>query len=77
MLLCLAGLLDGMNHCECLLSALFRIPLNTVLEALPSFILAAWHLLGPCLFAHIRILDGLLQVSLCWGKFALSFTGVA
>lgn len=77
MLLWLADLLAGLNHCECPLSAFFQIPLNTVLEALPSVISAAWHLLGPCLFAHIRLLDGLLQVSLSCGQVAWAFGGVA
>lgn len=70
------GLLAELNHCECPLSAFFEIPLKTVLEALPSCILAAWHLLGPCLIAHTRLLDGLLQVSLSCGQLALVFAGV-
>ena len=77
MLLGLASLFAGLNRCECLLSAFFRIPLNTVLETLPSVILAAWHVLGPCAFAHIRLLDGLLEVSLSCGQLALALGGVA
>lgn len=77
MLLWLAGLLAGLNHCECLLSEFFGIPVKIVLEALPSVILAAWHLLAPCLLAHVRLLDGLLRVSLSCGQFALAFAGVA
>lgn len=69
-------LLAGLNYCEYPLSAFFGIPVKTVLEALPSFILAAWHLLGPCLCAHVRLLDGLLQVSLSCGQLALAFAGV-
>jgi hypothetical protein len=70
------GLLAGLNCCECPLSAFFGIPVKTALEALPSFLLAAWHFLGPCLCAHIRLLDGLLQVSLSCGQLALAFAGV-
>ena len=76
MLLWFDGLVAGLNCCECPLSAFFGIPVKTVLEALPSFILEAWHLLGPCLCAHIRLLDGLLQASLSCGQLALAFAGV-
>lgn len=71
------GLLGGLNHWECPLSAFFGIPVKTVLEALQSVILAAWHLLGPCLLADVRLLDGLLQVSFPCVQFALAFAGIA
>lgn len=70
------GLLAGLNRCECPSSAFSGIPVKAVLEALPSIILAAWHLFGPCLFTHVRLLDDLLQVSLSWGQLALAFAGV-
>lgn len=69
------GFLAGLNHCQCPLSTFFGIPVKTVLEVLQSVILAAWHL--PCLFAHIRFLDGLLQVSLPCVQLALAFAGIA
>lgn len=77
MLLWLAGLVAGLNYCECPFSAFFRIPMSTVFEALPSVILAAWQVFGPCLLTHIRLLDGLLQVSLSCGQLALALAGAA
>ena len=73
----LASLSGALNHAACLLSAFFGFPVKTLLEVLPSVILAAWHVLEPCLFAHIRLLDGLLQVSLSCGQLLLAFAGVA
>lgn len=69
----LASLVGGLSHAACLLIAIVGMPVKALWEALPSVILAVWHLLGPCLFAHSGLLEGLLQVSLSCAQFVLAF----
>lgn len=68
----LASLFEGLSHAACLLTVFFGLPVEILWKALPSFILAVWHLSGPCLFAHSGLLYGLLQVSLSCGHFVLA-----
>lgn len=56
------------------LSRFFGIPLEMVLEALPSLLLAARHMLQPCAFGHIGLLERLLQLSSSW-PLVLTLTG--
>ena len=53
---------------------LFGISLRMALETLPSVLLMGWHMLQPCVFGHLRLLDGLLQVFVSW-QFVLTLTG--
>ena len=69
----LAGL-AGIEKIASALVSFFCIPLRMALETLPSILLIAWHIFQPCGFSHLRLLEGLFQVSLSW-KFALILTG--
>lgn len=73
----LSSLIGGMGHEACVWSAFFEIPLRSALGALASVILAAGHLLVPYLFGHARLLESLLQVTVCGGKLFLTFLGAA
>ena len=50
------------------------IPLGMALETLPTIVLTAWHIFQPCALGHLRVLEGLLQVSAPW-QFVLMLTG--
>lgn len=76
-LLGLAGLAGGLDHPPCLMSAFVEVSLRVVLGALSWIISPAWQALGPCLFGHSGILDGLLQVSIGNWQLILTFTGLA
>jgi len=63
--------LAGMEQIVSALGCFFSAPLNMALEALPSILLAGWHMLQPCAFGHWGLLERLLQVSLSW-RFVLT-----
>jgi hypothetical protein len=53
------------------------MPVRTMLEALPSIFLAAWHVWQPCALLHLGFLEGLLEISAsCW-LFVLTLARVA
>ncbi|PYT98299.1 MAG: hypothetical protein DMG38_16210 [Acidobacteria bacterium] len=62
---------------KCGLIYLLGIPVKVAIEALPSILLAAWHLLQPCALVHLRFLDGLLRISVSWLPCVLALAGVA
>ena len=66
----LVGMQQVTSHLACFLG----IPLEIVLDTLPSILLRGWHILQPCGFGHPRLLEGLLHVSLSW-KLLLTLTG--
>jgi len=67
----LAGLV-GMEQITTGLVCVFSISLKMTLETLPSILLAAWHILQSCAFGHLRLLEGLLQVSVLWQFLTLA-----
>lgn len=76
-LLGLAGWIGSLSHVACLLSAFFEVPLTTALGVFSSVILATWQLRLPCLFGHTRLLESLLQVTLCGWQLFFAFAGAA
>ncbi len=72
----LAGL-SSLSQAACPLSDFLGIPLRTVLEALPSVLPALWHAVQPCVLGHQRLLECLLQVSVCGWQLALTLAGAA
>lgn len=66
----LVGMQQVTSHLACFLG----IPLEIVLDTLPSILLRGWHLLQPCAFGHLRLLEGLLHVSVSW-KLVQTLTG--
>ena len=77
LLLGLAGLTDGVGQAGCLLSAFLEIPLQVALGALSWVLLESWQLLVPCLFGHRRLLESLLQMTVCGWQLLLAFAGAA
>jgi hypothetical protein len=67
--------LAGMKQIVSALSCCFGTPLNMALETLPSILSAVWHMLQPCAFGHLGLLERLLQVSISW-HFVLTLAGV-
>lgn len=61
----LTGLI-GMQQIASRLGCLLGIPLEIVLETLPSILLRVFHIFQPCAFGHLGLLEGLLQVSASW-----------
>ena len=58
--------LTGLSVMEQIASGLgssFGILLAMALEMAPSVLLAAWHILQPCVFVHIGFLERLLEIS--------------
>jgi hypothetical protein len=73
----LAALVGSLDQSVCRLSEFLGISLRVALEAIPSILLAAWHLLEPCALCQLRFLDGLLQVSIsCW-QFVVTLAAAA
>ena len=66
----LVGMQQITSHLACLLA----VPLEILLDTLPSILLRSWHILQPCAFGHLRLLEGLLRVSVSW-KIVLTLTG--
>lgn len=61
----------------CGLTHLLGIPVKVALEPLPSILLAAWPMLQPCAFGHLRLLEGVLQIFVsCW-QCVLTLAGLA
>jgi len=73
----LSSLIGGLGHEACVWSAFFEILLRPALGALASVILAAGHLLVPYLFGHTRLLESLLEVTVCGLQLFLTFLGAA
>ena len=73
----LAGLVSSADHVACLLSCFMGIPVGAALEALPSMVLGARHIVQPCALGHLRLVEGILQISVsCW-QVVLTLAGVA
>jgi hypothetical protein len=73
----LAGSIGSLDQAACGLSDFIGSPLAIALQTLPSIILKAWHLLEPCALGHLRLLEGLLQISAsCW-QFVATLAGAA
>jgi len=66
--------LAGMEQVVSALDCFFGNPLNMALETLPSILIAAWHMLQPCAFGHLGLLERLLQISLS-RQVVLTLTG--
>ena len=66
--------LIGMEQITSRLVCVFGISLKIALETLPSILLTAWDILQPCAFGHLRLLEGVLQVSVSL-QFVLTLTG--
>lgn len=69
----LAGLV-GMQQITSHLACFLGIPLEIALHPLPSILLRGWHILQPCAFGHLRLLEGLPHVSVSW-RLVLTLTG--
>ena len=67
----LTGLI-GMQQLTSRLACFLGIPLEIALETLPSIFLRVLHILQPCAFGHLRLLEG-LQVPVSW-HFILAVT---
>lgn len=76
-LLGLARWIGGLGHAACLLSVLFEIPPRIELGAVSSVLLATWQVLVPCLFGRTRLLESLLQVTVCGWQLVLTLLGAA
>ena len=67
----------GLATVHSLLIDLFGMPVKAVMEALPSILVVACHMLQPCALVHLKFSEGVLQISLsCW-QFVLTLAGVA
>lgn len=69
----LTGLV-GMQQITTHLACFLGVPLEIALDMLPSILLRSWHLLQPCAFGHLRLLQGLPHVCVSW-KLVLTLTG--
>ncbi len=73
----LAGLAGSLDQVACHVSSFLGVPARAALETLPSILLASRHILQPCALGHLRLLEGLLQISIsCW-QVILTLAGVA
>ena len=61
----------------CVLTHFLGIPVKVAIKALPSILLAVWHISRPCPLVHLRFLDGLLQISVSWWQCVLTLAGMA
>ncbi len=75
-LLGLAALAGSLDQAACRVSCFLGIPMRAALEALPSILLAAWHILQPCALGHLRLVEGVVQISVCCLQFVLTLAGV-
>jgi len=73
----LSGLVSSLDGTICRLATFLGIPSWAAGETVPSIVLGAWHILQPCAFGHLRLLEALLQISgPCW-QFVLTLAGAA
>ena len=76
-LLGLAGSVGVLDHFAGRWSEFFRIPLRVAIETLPSIFVGAWPISELYILGHLRVLEGLLQVSAsCW-QIVLTLARVA
>jgi len=75
-LLGFAGLVGSLGQVRCGLGYFLGVSLSAAFDILPSLLLEAWHILQPCTPIHLRLLEGLLQVSISW-QFVLNLAGAA
>ena len=76
-LLGLAGSVGTLDHLTGRWSEFFCIPLRVAIETLPSIFLGAWQISEPYVLGHLRVLEGLLQISAsCW-EIVLTLARVA
>ena len=63
----LVGLVGSLEQLAGRWSDFFCISLRVAMDILPSISLGAWQISGPYVLGHLRVLDGLLQISAsCW-----------
>lgn len=67
----------GLDLGRCALNRLLGTPVKGAIEALPSILLAAWHISRPCPLFHPRFLDILLQIFVSWCQCVLILAGMA
>lgn len=68
------GTLDGLARRW---ADFFCVSLRVATETLPAISLAAWRISAPYLLCHLRVLEGLLQITAsCW-QLLLTFARVA
>ena len=69
-LVALAGLLGPLDELARRWTDLFCISLRVATETLPAISVAAWQISVPYLLGHLRLAEGILQITVsCWQLF--------